>query len=51
MTTDEVIYQRAAKQPPQPCPCGARPLPIGGPEGGAVVHAPGCPRGGRHGIT
>ncbi|MFD8882405.1 hypothetical protein ACFV0H_07755 [Streptomyces erythrochromogenes] len=51
MTTDEVTYQRAAKQPPKPCLCGARPLPLGGPEGGAVVHAPGCQRGGRHGIT
>ncbi|MDX6762002.1 hypothetical protein SIN09_21895 [Streptomyces sp. F8] len=51
MTTDEVTYQRAAKPPPQPCSCGAKPLPIGGPEGGAVVHAKDCPHGGPHGIT
>ncbi|MEU6294990.1 hypothetical protein [Streptomyces erythrochromogenes] len=51
MTTDDVTYQRAATQPPQPCSCGAKPLPIGGPEGGAVVHTQDCPRGGRYGIT
>ncbi|PWK74526.1 hypothetical protein BCL76_101257 [Streptomyces sp. CG 926] len=51
MTTDEITWQRADVRPPEPCPCGARPLPLGGPEGGAVVHAEGCPQGGRYGIT
>ncbi|MEU9033160.1 hypothetical protein AB0D46_37820 [Streptomyces sp. NPDC048383] len=33
------------------CPhCGATPVPGGGPEGGATIHAKGCPRGGRTGI-
>lgn len=28
--------------PPQ-CPeCDVKPLPLGGPEGGALIHAPGC---------
>ncbi|WP_168714671.1 hypothetical protein [Streptomyces sp. A0592] len=52
MTTDEITWQRADTPPPlMPCSCGAKPLPLGGPEGGAVVHAPGCSQGGRHGIT
>ncbi|WP_405710143.1 hypothetical protein OG264_16170 [Streptomyces xanthophaeus] len=32
------------------CDCGAMPLPLGGPEGGAVVHAESCPRGDITGI-
>ncbi|WKD36488.1 hypothetical protein [Streptomyces xanthophaeus] len=52
MTTDDVTWQRdAPPQPPAPCSCGAMPLPLGGPEGGAVVHAPACSRGGRYGIS
>ncbi|MFD4740974.1 hypothetical protein ACFWNQ_26930 [Streptomyces virginiae] len=50
MTTDDVTWQRDAPAP-EPCSCGATPLPLGGPEGGAVVHARGCSQGGRHGIT
>lgn len=50
MTTDEVTWQRDALEP-EPCGCGVEPLPIGGPEGGALVHGPRCPEGGRYGIT
>ncbi|MEU6312452.1 hypothetical protein [Streptomyces sp. NPDC047014] len=46
-----ITYQQPDRPPPQPCLCGALPLPLGGPEGGAVVHATGCPRGGPYGIT
>ncbi|MFD0268335.1 hypothetical protein ACFVGY_17435 [Streptomyces sp. NPDC127106] len=32
---------------PLPCGgCGAEPLPLGGPEGGAVLHEDGCRRAG-----
>ncbi|MFJ7588216.1 hypothetical protein ACIQZO_12700 [Streptomyces sp. NPDC097617] len=45
-------YPPPGKTEPRVCPeCQVKSLPIGGPEGGVLVHALGCRLGGRHGIT
>ncbi|MFB6512131.1 hypothetical protein ACFCW4_02480 [Streptomyces virginiae] len=45
-------YPPQGETKPRVCPtCRAKSLPLGGPEGGALVHKSGCPEGGRYGIT
>ncbi|GAA0324381.1 hypothetical protein GCM10010302_74400 [Streptomyces polychromogenes] len=45
MTTPPTYHTGRWTGPLPTCPhCGAEPLPLGGPEGGAVVHSPSCSR-------